>query len=117
MQEAAESGQPIELESIYGQVAWGKRNRYADNMWTRLGEVFEEPLAATARALLKQIAAGDQGVAADELRSRFPQLEAEDYAYVLEALEHDGYLISTETGAVRFFSHLLRDYWRWKGRL
>ncbi len=114
---AAEPGQPIELARIYREVAWGKRNQYADNMWSRLGEVFEDPLAANARNLLRYIAATDLGVPASELRDRFPQLEAEDYAYVLEVLEHDGYLISAENGEVRFFSHLLRDYWRQKGRV
>lgn len=114
---AAEPGQPIELERLYREVAWGKRNQYADNMWSRLGEVFEDPLAANARALLRQIAATDAGVPRTELRARFDQLEAEDYAYVLEVLEHDGYLISAENGEVRFFSHLLRDYWRQKGRV
>ncbi len=113
----ASPNQPVDLEKIYRQVAQGKRNQYSDNMWTRLGDVFDKPLAATARAMLKLIATKDLGIPRDELRARAPQLEDEDYQYVMEVLEHDGYLSEAEDGNIRFFSHLLRDYWRWKGRV
>ena len=114
---AASPSEPVDLEQIYHRVAIGKRNQYADNMWTRLAEIFEKPLAATARTVLKLVAAKDVGVSREELRSRVPQLEDDDYQYVLEVLDHDGYLTEAEDGNIRFFSHLLRDYWRWKGKL
>lgn len=114
---AASPNQPVDLEQIYRRVAQGKRNQYADNMWTRLAEIFDKPLASTARTALKLIAAHDLGIPREELRSRVPQLEDEDYQYVLEVLEHDGYLIESENGTIQFFSHLLRDYWRWKGKV
>ena len=114
---AASTSEPIDLEQIYRRVALGKRNQYADNMWTRLAEIFEKPLASTARTVLKLVAANDFGVPREELRSRVSQLEDEDYQYVLEVLQHDGYLTEAEDGNIRFFSHLLRDYWRWKGKV
>lgn len=114
---AASPGQPADLEQIYRRVAQGRRNQYSDNMWTRLGEVFDAPLAAGARTLLKLVAAKGSGLPREELRSRAPQLEEEDFDHVLEVLAHDGYLTEAEDGAIRFFSHLLRDYWRWKGRV
>lgn len=113
----ASPGQPADLEQIYRRVAQGKRNQYSDNMWTRLAEVFDPPQATAARAALKLIAAKDLGMPRDELRNRVSQLEDEDYQYVLEVLEHDGYLTEAEDGNIRFFSHLLRDYWRWKGKV
>jgi hypothetical protein len=86
-------------------------------MWTRLAEIFDQPQATNAKAVLKLIAATDSGLPRDELRARNPQLEDEDYQYVLEVLEHDGYVIEAENGNIQFFSHLLRDYWRWKGKV
>ncbi len=57
------------------------------------------------------------GVAREELKTRAPAIESEDFNYVLDVLVHDGYLSETLDGRYRFFSNLLRDYWRRKGRL
>jgi hypothetical protein len=51
------------------------------------------------------------------LRARTPAIEPEDFNYVLDVLMHDGYLRETDDGRFVFFSNLLRDYWRRKGRV
>jgi hypothetical protein len=114
---AASPDAPADLQQIYRRVAQGKRNQYSENMWTRLADIFDEPLDSNARAILKRVAASETGIPSAELRSRTTQLEDDDYQYVLEVLQHDGYLIEADNGNIQFFSHLLRDYWRWKGRV
>ena len=109
---------PADLEAIYRSVTHGNhnRNQYSDNMWERLQDIFNPAEAATARALLKTLAAQDSGVELEQLRTLSP-LEDSDFFYVLDVLQHDGYLIEDDGGRLRFFSHLLRDYWRRRGRV
>lgn len=112
-----QSDQPVNMEEICRTVAHGRRNQYSENMWIRLGEVFNDAEAATARELLKKIAAQEPGIPLETLRTQLPQLVENDFFYVLDVLQHDGYLIEGDDGYLRFFSHLLRDYWRRKGRV
>lgn len=99
----------VNIDTLYRAAS---RNQYSDNMWDRLKDIFTEPEALTARQLLKLLAATDSGIAMGQLRSQAPQLEQTDFDYVLEVLQHDGYLCETEDGRFEFFSFLLRDYWR-----
>lgn len=110
---------PADLDKIYRGVAHGQlnRNQYADNMWQRLTDIFNEAEASTARALLKLAAAHETGVALENIRLQLPNVLDEDLHHVLAVLQHDGYLIEDDNGQLRFFSHLLRDYWRHKNRL
>jgi hypothetical protein len=108
-----------QVESVYQAVAYGKhhKNQYADNMWDRLGDIFQGAEALTAREIMKRLSAADAGIDYTELRTQLPQLEDQDFNYVLDVLQHDGYLIEDDGGRFRFFSHLLRDYWRRRGRV
>ncbi len=105
------------VKSIYDKVVFGKRNQYAEHMWKRLNDVFLAPLADVARAVLKLVADSSNGVERQELRARTRAIEPEDFNYVLDVLMHDGYLRETDDGRFVFFSNLLRDYWRRKGRV
>jgi hypothetical protein len=106
---------PVDLDRIYEQVAFGRRNQYADNMRSRLRDIFNDTEAALARELLRLAAALDHGLPGEELRARLARFADEDFGYVLEVLQHDGYLTETGDGRILFFSNLLRDYWRRKG--
>ncbi len=105
------------VKPIYDKVVFGKRNQYAEHMWKRLNDVFPAPLADAARAVLRLVADSSNGVERQELRARTPVIEPEDFNYVLDVLMHDGYLSETEDGRFFFFTNLLRDYWRRKGRV
>lgn len=107
--------QPADLDRIYQAVAYGRRNQYADNMWTRLREVFTESEAAIAREVLRTVAGAAAGVFPEDIRARLPNVDELDFDYVLEALGHDGYLAEADDGRILFFSNLLRDFWRRKG--
>lgn len=105
------------VKSLYDKVVFGKRNQYAGHMWKRLNDVFLAPLADAARAVLKLVADSSNGIERPELRARTPAIEPEDFNFVLDVLMHDGYLRETHDGRFVFFSNLLRDYWRRKGRV
>jgi hypothetical protein len=105
------------VKPLYDRIVFSKRNTYSENMWKRLNDVFSAPLAEVARAVLKRIADALDGVAREELKARTPDIESEDFNYVLDVLVYDGYLSETLDGRYRFFSNLLRDYWQRKGRL
>lgn len=114
---AATPHRQCDLNAVYNAVAHGSRNRYATNMWERLAEIFDGTMLNTARQVLKLAAATDNGLEYSALRSQVANLEEEDYGYVLDVLLHDGYLSESPDGRVHFFSHLLRDFWRHKGRV
>lgn len=106
-----------DMEQIFQTLARSKRNQYAANMWDRLRDIFNPTEQAAARALLKLVAAQPEGIALPQLRGQLPQLEADDFDYILEVLQHDGYLSEAESGNICFFSQLLRDFWLYKGRV
>ena len=106
-----------DIERVYQAIARGKRNQYAVNMWERLRDIFNTAEQAAARDILKKVAAQPAGIPLGQLRGQLPQFEASDFDYVLDVLQHDGYLTETDDGNICFFSHLLRDYWLYKGRV
>jgi hypothetical protein len=106
-----------DIERVYQTIARGKRNQYAVNMWERLRDIFNTAEQAAARDILKKVAAQSAGIPLGQLRGQLPQFEASDFDYVLDVLQHDGYLTETDDGNICFFSHLLRDYWLYKGRV
>ncbi len=111
------SGEPIDMDTVYRTIALGRRNQYADNMWMRLRDIFTEAEALAARRILKITAAYDNGLPLQDLRAQFSDFPEDDFRNVLDTLAHDGYLTELDNGNIAFFSHLLRDYWRHKGRL
>lgn len=106
-----------DIERIFHAIARSQRNQYAANMWDRLRDIFTEAEPTIARAVLKLIAAQPTGIAPEQLRGQLPQFEANDFDYVLDVLQHDGYLTETDNGNICFFSNLLRDYWLYKARV
>jgi len=108
---------PADIERIFHTIALSKRNQYAANMWDRLRDIFTDAEQTIARAVLKLIAAQPTGIPPDQLRGQLSQFEANDFEYVLDVLQHDGYLTETDHGNICFFSNLLRDYWLYKGRV
>lgn len=111
----ADPGQPRDVAAIYQAVAYGDRNQYSDNMWTRLRDIFNDVEMDIAQKLLRIIAAQETGMPLTSLHSKLPQIKDGDFAYVLDVLQHDGYLVEDSHACLRFFSNLLRDYWRHKG--
>ncbi len=113
--ELQDAESPYSLDQVYQNIALSNRNQYASNMRDRLKEIFEPAEADIARQLLRLTAGSDTGLFNEELRSRLANVEDADYGYVLEVLQHDGYLTETDEGRIVFYSHLLRDFWRRKG--
>ncbi len=111
------TGKPVDLETVYRAVALDRRNQYANNMWARLGDIFNETEASVARQTLKITAAHTSGLPLENLRAQLSGLPEDDFRTVLDTLEHDGYLTELTDGNIAFSSHLLRDYWRHKGRI
>ncbi|MCW5598213.1 MAG: ATP-binding protein [Nitrosomonas sp.] len=101
----------------YQAVAFGEHNQFSSNMWTRLRDIFNDAELDIAQKLLKTIASRDKGVSLTELRVQLPELDEDDFSYVLDVLQHDGYLFEDGNAHLCFFSNLLRDYWRRKGHL
>lgn len=106
-----------DIERIFHTIARSKRNQYAANMWDRLRDIFTEAEQTIARVALKLIAAQPTGIPFEQLRGQLSQFEVNDLDYVLDVLQHDGYLTETDNGNICFFSNLLRDYWLYKGRV
>lgn len=119
LEDAHHCNDVLSVDSIYQAVVKnkGSRNAYCENMWDRLKDIFNDVEAATARQLLKRLAVSANGISQEQLRSQLPQLEEQDFNYVVEVLQHDGYLCETDSGCLSFFSYLLRDYWCNKERL
>ncbi|PPD39213.1 MAG: hypothetical protein CTY16_19295 [Methylobacter sp.] len=108
---------PADIERIFHTIARSQRNQYAANMWDRLHDIFTDAEQTIARAVLKLTAAQPTGIPVEQLRGQLPQFETNDFEYVLDVLQHDGYLTETDHGNICFFSNLLRDYWLYKGRV
>lgn len=111
---SADQRQFPDVTAVFQAVAHGEHNQYSDNMWTRLRDIFNDAETDIAQKLLRIIAVQETGISLTRLRSQLPQIEKDDFAHVLDVLQHDGYLIKDDNGCVQFFSNLLRDYWRRK---
>ncbi len=112
-----------ELEQLYRERLVGdSRNKYCDNMFERLKDVFNESECRLAREILRSLCRAQGPFSREDLEGLhariIPQeahraLLADELDYVLEALKHDGYLLQAAGGQQRtgFASHILRDYW------
>jgi hypothetical protein len=114
------------LDHLYRErLVCGSRNKYCDNMFDRLKDIFSESECRLAREILRTLCRAQQPFShgdLEDLHARLiPQdahrtLLADELDYVLDALKHDGYLLQAAAGEQRtgFASHILRDYWRRK---
>jgi len=114
------------LETLYrDRLVGGSRNKYCDNMFDRLKEMFSESECRLAREILRSLCRATQPFSQQDLEALHarlvPQDEhrsllADELDYVLDALKHDGYLVQGNEDDQRtgFASHILRDYWRRK---
>jgi hypothetical protein len=112
-----------ELDGIYRErLVCGSRNKYCDNMFDRLKEIFSESECRLAREILRTLCRAARPFSREDLEALhariLPQdahrlLLTDELDYVLDALKHDGYLLQAAGGAQRtgFASHILRDYW------
>ncbi|HWX18562.1 MAG TPA: hypothetical protein VN578_01525 [Candidatus Binatia bacterium] len=117
---------PAALERLYrDSLVCGSRNKYCDNMFDRLKEIFSESECRLAREILRTLCRAPRPFSRKDLErihaGLIPQdahrsLLADELDYVLDALKHDGYLLQAADGDQRtgFASHILRDYWRRK---
>lgn len=114
------------LDQLYRERLVGdSRNKYCDNMFERLKDIFSESECRLAREILRTLCRAQRPFSHEDLESiharLIPQdghraLLADELDYVLDALKHDGYLLQVTGGEQRtgFASHILRDYWRRK---
>ena len=89
---------------------------YFDSWYQRLEEELGSPQHRWARALLAACARDPDGAARQSLDSVLaaelsdPSQRGEELAWMLAALENDGY-VTVSGDRYRFRSHLLREYW------
>jgi hypothetical protein len=117
---------PSALDRLYQEhLVCGSRNKYCDNMFERLKDIFSESECRLAREILRTLCRAQRSFSREDLEGiharLIPQdahraLLADELDYVLDALKHDGYLLQAAGGEQRtgFASHILRDYWRRK---
>jgi hypothetical protein len=117
---------PSALGRLYRErLVAGSRNKYCDNMFDRLKDIFSESECRLAREILRTLCRAPRPFSRGDLEGLhaclIPQdahrsLLADELDYVLDALKHDGYLLQAAGGGQRtgFASHILRDYWRRK---
>jgi hypothetical protein len=115
-----------ELDRLYRErLVGGSRNKYCDNMFDRLKDMFSESECRLAREILRTLCRSTQEFSRDDfeaLHSRIVPMDSQrslltdELDYVLDALKHDGYLLQAGVGEQRtgFASNILRDYWRRK---
>ena len=115
-----------DLSRLYQErLVGGGRNKYCDNMFDRLKEIFSESECRLAREILRTLCRARQPFSREDLEGLHARLIPEDahrslladeLDYVLDALKHDGYLLQAARGEQRtgFASNILRDYWRRK---
>jgi hypothetical protein len=115
-----------ELTKLYRErLVGGSRNKYCDNMFDRLKEIFSDSECRLAREILRTLCRAPQSFSRSDLESLHarlfeqesqPLLLVDELDYVLDALKHDGYLIQSNRGEQRtgFASNILRDFWRRK---
>jgi hypothetical protein len=115
---------PSALDRLYRErLVCGSRNKYCDNMFDRLKNIFSESECRLAREILRTLCGAQRPFSREDLEDLhvrlIPQdahraLLADELEYVLDALKHDGYLLQAAGGDQRtgFASHILRDYWR-----
>ncbi len=110
------------LDQIYHErMVAGAKNKYPSHMYGRLKEIFSTDELRFARALLKECAKRADGLMNSDILNVYHGVvkdellrDEEDMSYVLDVLKHDGYLAQDFHGdqKTRFFSNLLRDYWK-----
>jgi len=113
-----------QLSQIYKErLVAGGRNQYCDGMYDRLKEVFVDGESLTlARAILKAVCLSPDGLTRTDFEKVHRVLVPDDshrvllgdeLEYVLDTLEHDGYLLQETEGEqrTRFASNILRDFW------
>jgi hypothetical protein len=115
-----------ELDRLYRErLVSGSRNKYCDNMFDRLKDMFSESECRLAREILRTLCRVSQPFTREDLEALHARLIpldahrsllADELDYVLDALKHDGYLLQAAGGEQRtgFASHILCDYWRRK---
>jgi hypothetical protein len=122
-------GSPATGDLYDEQMVRGNRNKYCQEMFTRLTkpEMFSPSERRLAQEILRDICRSTTGFGQadfDTLHNRLVpdaahrSLLATELDYVLETLRHDGYLVRLKDkdpardGLHHFASNILRDYWR-----
>ena len=115
-----------ELDRLYRErLVGGSRNKYCDNMFDRLKDMFSESELRLAREILRTLCQADRRFSRDDfeaIHARLIPLDAhrvllaDELDYVLDALKHDGYLLQAVGDEQRtgFASNILGDFWRRK---
>ncbi len=113
-----------EIDTLYEeQMVRGSRNKYCQEMYTRLSkpELFPPSERRLAQEILRLLCHADHPFRSEELEAIHAKLVpdlalrtlvATELDIVIETLTHDGYLHRQKDGRVAFASHILRDYWR-----
>jgi uncharacterized protein len=111
------------LDRLYRErLICGNRNKYCDNMFDRLKDIFSESECRLAREILRTLCRAENALSHQQIEAiherLVPQeahrtLLADELDYVLDALKHDGYLMQGTAREQRtgFASNILRDYW------
>ena len=88
-------------------------NYHLNHLEERLRKFFKEREYILAMQALSHLSRVDEAVTGKELieRAKSDGLDVDSFQYVMQNLEHDGYIEKLENGWV-FLSKLLKDWWR-----
>lgn len=107
---------PALVERVYNRRFLGSEGRhYFEHYSRRLQIAYSGQEAKAARAILGKVSAGGSlpaSVAYDIFRQSYGSEDEEAFRALLAQLDHDFYVTSDIPGELRFYSKMLRDWWR-----
>ncbi len=107
---------PTLVDRVYNKRILGSEGRhYFEHYSRRLQVTYSEQEAKTARAILSKVSVADSlsmAIAYDIFRRNYGSDNEDAFRALLAQLNHDFYVTSETPGELRFYSKMLRDWWR-----
>ena len=107
---------PALVERVYNRRILGSEGRhYFEHYSRRLQTTYSGQEAKAARAILSRVSVAGSlpvGIAYDIFRQSTASESEDAFLALLAQLNHDFYVNSEHSGELRFYSKMLRDWWR-----
>lgn len=104
------------VERVYNRRILGSEGRhYFEHYSRRLQMVYSEQEAKAARAILSKVSAAESlpmSIAYDIFKRNYGSESEDAFRALLAQLDHDFYITSETPGELKFYSKMLRDWWR-----
>jgi len=107
---------PALVDRVYNRRILGSEGRhYFEHYSRRLQYLYSEQEAKAARAILSKVSVAESlpaSIAYDIFRKSCGSENEDAFRALLAQLDHDFYVTSETPGELRFYSKMLRDWWR-----